>query len=109
MHLWGKIQQNIKLLDNLAYLEDQTCALGILRSRIDAPKMVKSLRCNTPSVEFSVILHYFDSLQGTKIVKILGTVISDNAWKQACLPLSKTGVGIRQAIDQSKAAFVASV
>ena len=40
---------------------------------------------------------------------MLGSVISDNAWKQACLPISKTGVGIRQAVDQLKAAFVWSV
>ena len=39
---------------------------------------------------------------------MLGTVISDNAWK-ACLPISKTGVGIRQAVDQLKAAFVGSL
>ena len=40
---------------------------------------------------------------------MLGTVISDNAWKQACLPISKSGAGIRQAVDQLKAAFVWSV
>ena len=40
---------------------------------------------------------------------MLGSVISDNAWKQACLPKSKTGVGIRQAVDQLKAAFVGSI
>ena len=40
---------------------------------------------------------------------MLGTVISDSAWKQACLPISKTGVGIRDAVDQLKAAFNRSV
>ena len=40
---------------------------------------------------------------------MLGTVISDSAWKQACLPINKTGVGIRQAVDQLKVAFVGSV
>ena len=40
---------------------------------------------------------------------MLGTIISDNACKQACPPISKTGVGIRQATDQLKAAFVGSV
>ena len=51
----------------------------------------------------------FDNLQRTTFEKMLGTVISDNAWKQACLPISKTGVGIRHAVDQLKAAFVGSV
>ena len=98
-----------KLLDNLAYLEDPHCALGILRSCLGAQKMVYSLRCNTPSDESSVILQDFDKLQRTTFENMLGTLISDNAWKQACLPISKTGVGIRQAIDQLKAAFVGSV
>ena len=68
-----------------------------------------TLRCNTASDEYSVILHDFDNLQRTTFKNILGTVISENAWKQACLPISKTGVGIRQAVDQLKAAFVGSV
>ena len=38
-----------------------------------------------------------------------GTIISDNACKQACLPISKTGVGLRQAVDQLKVAFDGSI
>ena len=95
-----------KLLDNLAYLH---CALGILRSCLGAPKMVYSLRCNTPSDESAVILQDFDNFQRTTFENMLGTVISDSAWKQACLPINKTGLGIRQAVDQLKAAFVGSV
>ena len=98
-----------KLLENLAYLDDPYCALGILRSCLGAPKMVYSLRCNTPSEESSVILQDFDNLQRTTFENMLGTVISDSAWKQACLPINKTGVGIRQAVDQLKAVFVGSV
>ena len=98
-----------KLLDNLAYLDDPYCALGILRSCLAASKMVYSLRCNPLSDESSVILQNFDNLQRTTFENLLGTVISDNAWKQACLPISKTGVGFRQAVDQLKAAFVGSV
>ena len=72
--------------------------------------MVYSLRCNTPSDETSVILQGFDYLQRTTFENVLGTVISDIAWKQACLPISKTSVGIRQEVlDQLKAAFVGSV
>ena len=99
----------IEKLLNLAYLDDPHCALGILRSCLGPPKMVYSLRCNTPSDESSVILQDFDNLQRTTFENMLGTVISDNAWKQDCLPISKTGVGIRQPVDQLKAAFVGSV
>ena len=86
------------------HLDNPHCALGVLRSCLGAPKMVYSLRCNAPSDESSVILQDFDNPQRTKYEKMLGTVIGDNAWKQACLPISKTGVGIRQAVDQLKAA-----
>ena len=51
----------------------------------------------------------FDNIQRTTFENILGTVISDNAWKQACPPISKTGVGFRQAVNQLKAAFVGSI
>ena len=43
---------------------------------------------------------------------MLGTVIAlriYSAWKQVCLPINKTGVGIRQAVDHLKAAFVGSI
>ena len=70
--------------------------------------MVLSLRCNTPSDDSSAILQDFDNLQRTTFENMLGTVISDNAWKQSSLPISKMGVGIKQAVDQLKAAFVGS-
>ena len=40
---------------------------------------------------------------------MLGTVISDNAWKQACLPINETGVEIRKAVEQLKAACLGLV
>ena len=97
------------MLYNLAYLDDPHCALGILRSCLGVPRMVYSPRCNSPSDESSVILQVFYNVQRTTFENMLGTVISDNAWKQACLPISKTGVDIRQAVDQLKAEFVGSV
>ena len=97
------------LIFRLAYLDDPHCALGILRSCLGAPKMAYSLRCNTPSDESSVILQDFDNLQRTTFENMLGTGIGDSAWKQTCVPINKTGVGIRQAVDQLKAAFVGSV
>ena len=98
-----------KLLNKLSYLDDPHCALGNLRSCHCAPMMVYYVLCNNPSDESSVILQDFDNLHRTTFENMLGTVISDSAWKQACLPTMKTGVGIRQAVDQLKAAFVGSV
>ena len=79
-----------KLLDNLAYLDDPQSALGFLRSSLGAPKMVYSLRCNTASDESSVFLRDFDNLQRTTFESMLGTVLSDSAWKpELALELDK--------------------
>ena len=40
---------------------------------------------------------------------ILGVFLSDTSWDQACLPINKTGVGIRRSADQIEAAYVGSV
>ena len=68
-----------KVLDNLGYIEDPQCALGILRNCLDAPKLVYSLRCNTPSTESNIILEKFDHLQRTTFENILVSVISNNS------------------------------
>ena len=39
---------------------------------------------------------------------MLGAVITDSSWKQACLPRNKTGIGIRQEVDQLKEAYLRS-
>ena len=97
------------MLDNLGYIEDPQCALGILRSCVGAPKLVYSLRCNTPSTESNIILEKFDNLQQTAFENILGSVISDNSWEHVYLPVSKTGAGIRRSLNQFKAAYVGSL
>ena len=97
------------MIDNLGYTENPQCALGILRSCLGAPKLVYSWRCNTPSTESNIILEKFDHLQRTTFENILGSVISDNSWEQACLPISKTGAGVRRSLNQFKAAYVGSL
>ena len=77
-----RVKKLEKVLDNLVYLEDPQCTLGNLRSCLCAPKILYSLRCNTPSPE---------SKTG------------------ACLLLSKTGARIRRSLNQFKAAYVRSL
>ena len=104
-----RVKKLDKVLDNLGYIEDTQCALGILRRCLSAPKLVYSLRRNTPSTESKTILEKFDHLQRTTFENILGSVISDNSWEQACLPISKTGAGVRRSLKQLKAAYVGSL
>ena len=66
-----------ELLENLAYGDDPQYALGILRFCLGAPKMVYSLRCNSPSDESNKILQKFDSVQRATFEGILEVFLSD--------------------------------
>ena len=35
--------------------------------------------------------------------------MSNGSWHQACLPINKTGIGVRRAFDQIKAAYISSI
>ena len=107
--LLKRVKKLEELLDNLAYVDDPQCALGILRFCHGAPKMVYSLLCNSPSEESNKILRIFDSVQRATFEGIFGVLLSDISWDQACLPVNKTGVRIRRSADQVQAAYVGSV
>ena len=107
--LLKRVKNLEELLDNFAYVDDPQCALGILRFCLGAPKMVYSLRCNSPSDESSKILRKFDSVQRATFEGIRGVLLSNTSWDQACLPISKTGVGVRRSADQVQASYVGSV
>ena len=77
--------------------------------RLGAPKLVYLLRSNTPSSESNKILEKFDHFKRTIFENILGSVININSWDQACLPISKTGAGVRRSLNQFKAPCVASL
>ena len=105
--LLERVKKLEKLLDNLyfwTYVDDPQCALGILRFCLNAPKIVYSLRCKSPSVESNNILRKFELVQRATFEDILGVLMSDTSWDQACLPINKIGVGIRRSANQDQAA-----
>ena len=59
----GKIRVLFEMLD---YLDDPQCALGILRHCFGSPKMVYSLRCQTPTCPVVKSLKEFDTQQREK-------------------------------------------
>ena len=81
----GKIRV---LFEKLVHLDDPPCALGILRHCIGAPKMVYSLRCQTPTSPVIKSLREFDAQQREKLENILGTDLPEESWTQATLPKS---------------------
>ena len=100
-----RAQKVMSLLENLSYLDDPQCALGILRYCLGTPK----LRTNTPTRDLIDVLKVFDSSQRDALDQIIGAVTCDNAWKQSTLPINISGLGLRQSQEQYRAAYVGSV
>ena len=104
-----RVQKILSMLDNLHHLNDPQCALGILRYCLGTPKLVYSLRTNTPSNEMLEVLKSFDDGQREMLDQIVGSIIDDDAWKQSSLPIGLSRLGIRQSQEQYKSAFVGSI
>ena len=64
--------------------------------------------CDAILLESNKIRRKFDSAQRANFEGILGVLLSDTSWDQACLPINKTGVGKRRSADQVQAAYVGS-
>ena len=96
----------MSLLENLSYIDDPQWALGILRYCLGTPKLVCSLRTNTPSDRCFKV---FNSSQRDELDQIIGTVTCDNVWMQSTLPINISGLGVRQSQEQYRAAYVGSV
>ena len=107
--LQKRVQKVVSLLENLSYLDDPQCALGILRYCLGTPKLVCSLRTNTPTRHLIDLLKVFDSSQQDALDQIIGTVTCDNLWMQSTLPINISGLGVRQSQEQYRAAYVGSV
>ena len=71
--------------------------------------MVYSLGCTSSLDESNKTFQKFDSVQHATFEGILGVLLSDTSWDQACLTINKTSVGIRRSEDQVQAAYVGSV
>ena len=97
------------LLEKWDYLDDPQCALGILRHCIGSPKMVYSLRCQTTTSPVIKSLNKVDAQQREKLENILGTALPEESWTQATLPITLSGLGVRQCQDHYKASYVGSV
>ena len=65
--------KGMSLLENLSYLDDPRCALGILRYCLGTPNLVYSLRTNTTTREKIDVLKVFDSSQRYALDQIIGT------------------------------------
>ena len=103
-----RVQKILSMLDNLHHLNDPQFALDILCYCLGTPKLVYSLRTNSPSNEMLEVLKSFENGQVKMLDQFDGPIIGDDARKLYSLPISLWGLGVKQSQEQYKGAFVSS-
>lgn len=82
-------------------------ALFLLKNCFSIPKLLYLLRC-AACYKSSLLTDYDDVIRRT-LNAILNIDLSDFIWKQATLPVSSGGLGVRLAVDLALPAFLSSV
>ena len=82
-------------------------ALFLLKNCFSLPKLLYSLRC--AACYKSTILSEYDDVIRQTLKVILNVDLSDAIWKQATLPVSNGGLGVRLSVDLALPAFLSSV
>ena len=102
----SKIQETV--IERLPSIEDPQVKLQILRSCLSLPKLVYTLRTCKPS-SLKGPYDRFDEMQHHALEEILGCSLTVTAWRQASLPVSMGGLGLRSASAHASAAYLSSV
>ena len=108
-HIAQKIEQLRNVIDKIHILQDSHMEYVLLRSCFSLPKMNYLMRTSTPLVSSQFYWNRFDELMREALTRILGANLSDDNWKQASLPVSMSGLGIRLATNHVAAAFIGSI
>ena len=94
------------LASRLTSLQAQD-ALFLLKNCFSTPKLLYILRCGA-CYKSTVLSEYDDVIRDTLKI-VLNVDLTDDIWKQATLPVSKGGLGVRLASDLALPAFLSSV
>jgi len=82
-------------------------ALFLLKNCFSIPQLLYSLRC--AACYKSTLLSNYDDVIRQTLKVILNVDMSDVIWKQATLPVSSGGLGVRLTVDLALPAFLSSV
>ena len=99
---------NIRLLTSRLEELQAHHALFLLKNCLAAPKVLYVLR-SSPAWTRPDKLQEFDGMIRTCLTNITNTAMGDAAWRQATLPVSRGGLGIRRVEELALPAFLASV
>ena len=102
----GSKLTNFKLLANRLTTMNAHDALFLLKNCFSMPKLLYTLRCS-PCYKSSVLSQYDEAVR-TTLKTILNVDLTDAVWRQATLPVSSGGLGVRLATDLALPAFLSS-
>ena len=106
-NLERRVRKAEQALDVLAQFNDSQMELLLLRSCLGIPKLGYSMR-TTPPHKITGPLRRFSSILSASLSRILGDALSEAALTQASLPIKMGGLGILDAVQTAKAAFISS-
>ena len=95
------------LASRLTSLQAQD-ALFLLKNCFSTPKLLYMLRCAAciAACYKSAVLSEYDGVIRDTLKIVLNVDLADDIWKQATLPVSKGGLGVRLASDLALPAFL---
>ena len=102
-----RVDKVLNCQDHLMDLEDPQVEIHLLRSCLGVCKLNHILR-TVPTYRIDQELVRFDSGVRHSLEVLSHSSISDNAWKQAALPIRLGGLGLRESIRTAPAAFIGS-
>ena len=102
----GSKLTNFKILANRLTTMNAHDALFLLKNCFSMPKLLYTLRCS-PCYKSSVLSQYDEAVR-TTLKTILNVDLTDAVWRQATLPVSSGGLGVRLATDLALPAFLSS-
>ena len=106
--LKSKVEKIRKIVELLPSIQDPHTQFVLLRSCLSLPKLSFILR-TTDTSPFNDILQEFDRLVRGALSNILGAALTDLQWRQASLPVSMGGLGLRGAEEHGPGLYCSSV
>eukprot|EP00663_Eupelagonemidae_sp_cell21sb_P003029 gene3029-6398_t len=107
-HTLDRLDAMQPLLDEIPKLNDAHTASHLLRSCVDAGKLMYTMR-TTPPASIRAVLAQFDDRVHTAWDAVHACSPQGPQWDEVALPTRMGGMGMRQAAKHCDAAYVASV
>ena len=104
-----KVDKVKTILVTLASLKDAHFEYVLLRSCFSMPKMTYLMRTTSPSLTNLSVWRRFDGELREALGRLLGNNLEQEAWDQAKLPVSMSGMGLRSTEEHASAAFLGSI